>query len=937
MIKLFISPNYLGVPVHVDNGGIRRVVEAENKYLSQFGVESVANVEEADVIQNHGGMQTFQKGKPIINTSHGLYWSRQPWGEGLMEVNKTLIDSMTMAVAHTAPSEWVARAIRRGGYFYPEVIYHGVDADEFKPAREHHNFVLWNKARADYVSDPTDMQKVALKLPNVKFCSTIGKATDNVEILGVKTHNEMKKILSQAGIYLATARETFGIGTLEAMACGVPIAGWNWGGQSEIIIPGETGYLCEPGNYFFLAECIEKCLADRERLSQNCIDDARMRWKWEPRIKQYADLVKGIYDDFYTQKRPKVSIIVTACRLDQYLPQCLISISNQDFDDFECIVVDDGLLDTTKNIVNDFSGRDMRIRYLRPPENLGLPGARNFGLTHSKGRYIRHLDADDWLAENALSLEVEALDNNPSIHIAYGHLCSTNADGSYDLVQGSPKRGEWPPKEFSWMEQMCHLNQLPSCTMMRREVMTKSGGYRVRNVRQEDAEFWCRVTSLGFRAKKVTEAITYFHRSRDDSKGTVEWKIAPEPDWTAWFPWNLGATDHQKGMEILQRYGGRHPNPNIVPFGAQGKCPDSALWPVHDYSYPVVSIILTCGPSHDSYLIDALDSIQAQTYPDWECIVINDTGVPWTKYISGAPWAKVINMEGNQGTSAARNEGLKYARGRCIVWMDADDYWMPWFLERMVAYAEKNEGIIFSDVIMDDGKEKKLYKYNEVDYSVVPGHMSYAGSSILVPLKIAQDIVELQGGFDTKIPGMEDWDYQIAVHSLGHCAYHIPEPLFVYRTFTSTKRETDYNKIELIREYLDEKWVSYRKEGKIMACGCSGKKIVTAKPGSMYASTGNFNKTSDTIILPEGASPTQMVNIEYMGSVAEPFSVRSSVDRSINYRFANNPYHKEKTVFLADALRFIQMLDNNSNPLYRIKDASNPLEQNPAIIVGAIN
>src|SRR5512135_2805640 len=129
---------------------------------------------------------------------------------------------------------------------------------------------------------------------------------------------------------------------------------------------------------------------------------------------------------------------------------------------------------------------------------------------------------------------------------------------------------------------MAHMNQLPSCAMMRREVMQRSGGYRIRNKRQEDAEFWCRVTSFGFRAKKVTQAITYYHRMRDDSKGQKEWDTeGKEPDWTAWFPWRLGAKDGGEGRTLLRKYGGLHPFPQIVPFGAQGDSSDGKFWYVH--------------------------------------------------------------------------------------------------------------------------------------------------------------------------------------------------------------------------------------------------------------------------------------------------------------------------------------------------------------------
>lgn len=937
MIRVFINPNYFGVPANADNGGIRRVVEAENKHLEKFGVISVPNIQEADVIQNHGGMQAFALGIPSVNTNHGLMWSRQPWGAGMQQVNATLVESMCMAVAHTAPSEWVARAIRRGGFFYPEVIYHGIDADEFAPARTIGNYVLWNKARADYVSDPTDMQRIATHTSDVQFWTTIGEEQANVKVLGVKSFSDMKTIIAGAGLYLCTARETFGIGTLEAMACGVPVVGWDWGGQSEIILSGETGVLVPPGNYDALRDAIHYCFAERKRLSVNCMEDVRLRWRWEPRIEQYAAIFKRVYEDYVETKRPRVSVIVTAYKLDKYLPECLQSVMRQTLQDFECLVIDDAQLESTRAIVEDFHSRDARIQYVPPPEHLGLPGARNFGFSKSKGHYIRHLDADDWLADNALALEATALDNDPQIHISYGHLCMVEADGTVPMAAGAPRRADWPPPAYSWIEQMAHLNQIPSCVMMRREVLLRSGGYRIRNKRQEDADFWCRVTSLGFRAKKVTEAITYFHRSRPDSKGQTEWNTqGKEPDWTAWYPWRVGGRDFREGERLLRKYNGRHPNPKIVPFGAQGKNPEADFWYVHDYAIPIVSIVVTCGPGHKEYLIDALDSIQAQTYPDWECIVVNDTSEKWGKYIPGAPWARVVNMEGNQGTAAARNEGYRHTRGRCIVWMDADDYWLPWFLERMVAHAEQNEGVIYSDLIRDDSIQLKGYYYKELRYEEVPFHMSYAGSSILVPRKVTEAVKKLQGGWDTQIPGMEDWDYQIAVHHLGFCAHHIKEPLFVYRLITSTKRERDYARIKEIEAYLDQKWSQYRKEGVKLMCGCGGgTKVVGGLPKSQYSSSGDV--LSSAGVIPEGKDPTQMVQVEYVGPIAEPFSIRSRLDPGINYRFGNNQHDKERTVFLGDAYFLMGMIDGFGRPLYRIKGSSGIAEgRNPEDVVGAL-
>lgn len=918
--------------------GIARVVEAMRKHLPTFGIETTSNIHEADVICNHGAELYEVPGVPSVNINHGLMWSRQPWGDDFMDVNRMVVESMRHAVAHTAPSEWVSRAIRRGGLWYPEVVYHGVDAELFNPIRDHDGYIAWAKARADFVSDPNDVMRVAPLLPSRDFRSTIGHPGANLRIVGTMRHADVREFIANAGVYLATVRETFGIATLEALAYGVPVAGFDWGGNSEIIIHGQTGYLAPPGDFKALAKCIEMCLAERDRLSRNAIEDARTRWKWEPRIQQYADIFKRVHERYNSRNNPKVSVIVTAYKLDEYLPMCLDSVANQTMRDFECIVVDDANLPSTKQIVSAYAQRDQRFRYFPTPQNFGLVGARNYGLNASCGRYIRHVDADDYLAQNALELESNALDQDCGTHIVYGHLEVTRTDGSRVIQGGDPVRSGWPEEQFKWHYQMSHLNQLPSCVMARREVYERSGGYRERMARNEDAEFWCRVTSLGFRAKKITQAVTYFHRERHDSKGAMEWnQKGPEPDWTAWFPWRFGAHDFASGVETVRSRGDRPRNTHLVPLGAQGTPPQGLrFWYAHDHAYPVVSVIVTCGPGHKRYLIDALDSIQAQSYPDWECVVVNDTGERWDQNIMGAPWARVINMNGNQGVSAARNEGLKYTRGRYVVWMDADDYWLPWFLERMVLYAERNSGVIYSDLFISDNPESfKVNKY--ADFSceqVMSNHMQYPGSSILYPRSITDAMVRYYGGYDSGAPGMEDWVYQVGVHILGFCAYHIPEPLFVYRTYTTTKREADYSKIELILEYLNQKYAPYRTGEKKIMCGCGSPSIPPGTmPESLLTSSGEFDRSSIMqVVDPE--SKQQMVVMEYFGPNTASFTIHSRVSNNVSYRFGNNEFHKVRAVLVGDVPFLLSLNTAGKRDFQPVANAAVPDAHDPAIFLG---
>jgi hypothetical protein len=245
--------------------------------------------------------------------------------------------------------------------------------------------------------------------------------------------------------------------------------------------------------------------------------------------------------------------------------------------------------------------------------------------------------------------------------------------------------------------------------------------------------------------------------------------------------------------------------------------------------------------------------------------------------------------------------------------MDADDYWLPWFLDIMVSHAEKNDGVICSDLIKDENGTKTVYRYDDFHCERAVGGMQYPGSSILTPRKIAEAVQKAQGGFDTRIPGMEDWDYQVCVHSLGFCAYHVPEPLFVYRTHTSTKRERDYAKIDAIVAYMDIKWARYRKGTEKMGCGCGSPQKASNLPKSTLAGSGNFDTQASGIQAELG---TQMVRVEYVGPIEETFSIRSRLQPHIMYRFNNND-HRENNVFIQDAEFLASLVDGNAVPLYR--------------------
>lgn len=93
---------------------------------------------------------------------------------------------------------------------------------------------------------------------------------------------------------------------------------------------------------------------------------------------------------------PKVSVIIPVYNAEKYLCRCLDSICAQSFTDWECILVDDGSMDNSSSICDDYVSRENRFRVIHK-ENGGVSTARNTGIAQAQSEYIVFIDADDYV------------------------------------------------------------------------------------------------------------------------------------------------------------------------------------------------------------------------------------------------------------------------------------------------------------------------------------------------------------------------------------------------------------------------------------------------------------------------------------------------------------------------------------------------------------
>lgn len=213
----------------------------------------------------------------------------------------------------------------------------------------------------------------------------------------------------------------------------------------------------------------------------------------------------------------------------------------------------------------------------------------------------------------------------------------------------------------------------------------------------------------------------------------------------------------------------------------------------------LVSILMPAYNRAD-YIAESIRSVQAQTWQNWELLIVNDgskdnTAEIVAEYSSKDPRVILINQP-NAGCGAARNTGLSHAKGNWIAYLDSDDLWTPDKLEIQLAAAAEHPDV---DVIYSRGwmffdtDLTNREPYNSV-YGVYEGkdmyRMLYRRNDIPILSVIVKRSMVDKVGPQSNIT-IEDYDYWMRIGKAGGRFYGIDQALFFYRRHgTSIMSET---------------------------------------------------------------------------------------------------------------------------------------------------
>ena len=199
-------------------------------------------------------------------------------------------------------------------------------------------------------------------------------------------------------------------------------------------------------------------------------------------------------------EHPCVSVIIPCYNYARYLEECIASIAEQTFKNYEIIIVNDGSTDNSLEVADKIkiNNKSIKITIINQT-NSGQPAiSRNNGIKKAKGKYILCLDADDKISSNFLMECMRLFTEHPEISIVYPNLQEFGDRYNYT--------------DYGKLNQdtLIITNTLPTASIFRKKAWLDAGGVATNAPGYEDWDFWISCRESGHKAMNAKNAIFYY-------------------------------------------------------------------------------------------------------------------------------------------------------------------------------------------------------------------------------------------------------------------------------------------------------------------------------------------------------------------------------------------------------------------------------------------
>ena len=378
-----------------------------------------------------------------------------------------------------------------------------------------------------------------------------------------------------------------------------------------------------------------------------------------------------------------VSIIVPIYNVENYLRQCLDSISEQTYKNFECILINDGSTDNSKQIAEEYLV-DSRFTLINQ-SNKGLSGARNTGISHirEESTFVAFVDSDDYIYPDFLETLIEHIEDDVDIiegmiDYFYDEIKVDNVCHDFEkqiLISKDDKLGKLALNEL-------RVSVFPK--LFRKSLFTED--FFPKGWIFEDLAVVPELVSHSGKWIKLPKVI-YGYRIRPNSITTKKFSEEKLDVFKIFGKYDLFFKDESDVTKLLvEKIKYLHLNYHDIEFVPENNQykqlykqeKQKLLSKIADYESKTLISIIVPIYNVENYLRQCLDSIMNQTYQNFECLLIND-GSPdnsadiCREYVSKDSRFRYFEKK-NGGVSSARNLGIEHSKGQYITFIDSDDW-----------------------------------------------------------------------------------------------------------------------------------------------------------------------------------------------------------------------------------------------------------------------
>ena len=466
----------------------------------------------------------------------------------------------------------------------------------------------------------------------------------------------------------------------------------------------------------------------------------------------------------------RMSIIVPVYNGVEYISRCLDSILAQIDGQTELIVVDDASSDGTFELLAQKYRNDTRVILVGNSVNFGVAEARNTGIRLARGILLAFCDADDEWAPDRFAKMTAYLDEHPETEILFsGELIILDQDN-----EDTRRLEEYAVKD------KLHFR----CAVIRREVFDKVGLMDEDMRLREDTEWLVRA-----RVNKCAEAFLdeplYIRHIRSDGLSA-----AADPE-----------GKKQRTIDSFIR--GIRQNSQTKGY----KYDLSILIPVFNARNYVIEAIDSCVSGHYTFEIIAVNDGSSDMSADLLLKILADRKAAAGNGVDSDTAPLTVCSRSHKGQAFSRNDAYHMARGRMILYLDADDYFLPGAVDVMMKASEEDPDAMMISALCRDFISPELTEEEASRLSInkEPYRRMLAGCML-----ISRGIFEKVGTYNEAMSSSETAEWVMKIRDAGLSIREIDNVVLFRRYHKAnlgrTNRETQMNSyLNMIRNRLKNK------------------------------------------------------------------------------------------------------------------------------------